>query len=337
MPTTKQLITALERKGVVFAQDIRGTYNADTFAMDAQPTLFTTNNAGVPAWMVNFINPGVIDVIFTPMKAAEIAPERKMGDWTTASTQFPIAEATGNVSGYDDYSNDGSAGANINWPLRESYHYQTFLRWGEKEVAIAQQGNINQVERIEKAALLTMNKFQNKSYFFGIAGLKNYGLLNDPALSAAITPANIGGAIKWSAKTPEAIANDVTLLFTQLVKQTQGQVDMDTPMKLCMSPVAQTAFANTNQYGLSARAKVKENYPNMEFVTAPEYATAGGELVQLIANDVQGQPVVETAFTEKMRVHNTVVETSSYKQKRSAGTWGAIIMMPAGIAQMLGV
>ena len=108
-------------------------------------------------------------------------------------------------------------------------------------------------------------------------------------------------------------------------------------MKLCMSPTIQAAFANTNQFGLSARAKVKENYPNMEFVTAPEYATAGGELVQLIADEVQGQQVVETAFTEKMRVHNTVVETSSYKQKRSAGTWGAIIMVPAGIAQMIGV
>ena len=334
---TKQLIAALEKKGVIFTQDIRGTYNADTFAMDAQPAMFTANNAGVPAWMVNYINPGVIDVIFAPIKATEIAPERKVGDWTTATAQFPVAEATGNVSAYDDYSDDGSSGTNVNWPMRESYSYQTFLRWGEKEVAVAQQGNINHIERIEKAALLTMGKFQNKSYFYGIAGLKNYGLLNDPALPAAITPANVGGAIKWASKTPEAIANDVALLFTRLVTQTQGLVDMDAPMKLCMSPTAQAAFANTNQFGLSARAKVKENYPNMEFVTAPEYATAGGELVQLIANDIQGQQVVEAAFTEKMRVHNTVVETSSYKQKRSAGTWGAIIMQPMGIAQMLGV
>ena len=333
----QQLIPALERKGVVFAQDIKGTYNADTFAMDAQPALFTTSNAGVPAWMVNYINPGVIDVIFAPMKATEIAPERKVGDWTTATAQFPIAEVTGNVSGYDDYSNDGSVGANVNWPTRESYSYQTFLRWGEKEVAIAQQGNINQVERTEKAALVTMGKFQNKSYFLGIDGLKNYGLLNDPALSPAIAPATVGSVIKWATKTPEAIANDVAALFVQLVKQTNGTVDMDSRMKLCMSPTIQAAFANTNQYGLSARAKVKENYPNMEFVTAPEYATAGGELVQLIADEVQGQQVVETAFTEKMRAHNTVVETSSYKQKRSAGTWGAIIMVPAGIAQMIGV
>jgi len=333
---TNQLITELGKKGVSFAQPIMGTYSADTFAMDAQPALFTTNNAGIPAWMANYINPGVIDVLFAPMKAAEIAPERKIGDWTTVTSQFPVAEATGNVSGYDDYSNDGSVGSNVNWVPRQSYHFQTFLRWGEKEVAMAQQGNINQVERVEKAALLTMAKFQNKSYFYGIAGIANYGLLNDPSLIAAISPNNVGGVTAWATKTPEGIANDITKLFGQLVTQTGGLVDADSPMKLCMSPTAQAAFANTNSYGLSARAKVKEMYPRLTFVTAPEYGV-GTTTVQLIAEDVGGQQTLEIAFTEKMRVHNTVVETSSYKQKRSAGTWGAIIYQPTGIATMTGV
>ena len=330
---TNQLITELAKKGVIFAQDIKGTYASDSFAMDAQPALFTTNNAGIPAWMANYINPGVIDVLFAPMKATEIASERKIGDWTTVTSQFPVAESTGNVSSYDDYSNDGSVGANVNWVARQSFHYQTGVRWGEKEVAMAQQGNINQVERIEKAALLTMAKFQNKSYFYGVAGIPNYGILNDPALIAAVSPINVGGVTAWATKTPEGIANDVTKLFAQLVTQTQGLIDADTPMKLCMSPAIQAAFANTNSYGLSARAKVKEMYPRITFVTAPEYTNN----IQLIAEDVGGQQTLEVAFTEKMRVHNTVVETSSYKQKRSAGTWGAIIYQPIGIATMTGV
>lgn len=328
-----QLIPELAKRGVTFAHDIKGVYSADTFAMDAQPALFTMNNAGIPAWMANYINPGVIDILFAPMKATDIATERKIGDWATVTSQFPVAEATGNVSGYDDYSNDGSVGSNVNWVPRQSYHYQTFLRWGEKEVAMAQQGNINQVERVEKAALLTMAKFQNKSYFYGIAGIQNYGLLNDPSLPAAVSPINVGGVTAWATKAPEAIANDITKLFGQLVTQTQGLVDADSPMKLCMSPTVQSYFANTNAYGLSARAKVKEMYPSMVFVTAPEY----GSNVQLIADDVGGQQTLEMAFTEKMRVHNTVVETSSYKQKRSAGTWGAIIYQPTGIATMAGV
>jgi hypothetical protein len=38
-----------------------------------------------------------------------------------------------------------------------------------------------------------------------------------------------------------------------------------------------------------------------------------------------------------MRAHAVVVEESSWKQKKSGGTWGAIIRQPLGIASMIGV
>ena len=34
-----------------------------------------------------------------------------------------------------------------------------------------------------------LNKFSNLTYFFGVQGLQNYGLLNDPHLNASLTPA----------------------------------------------------------------------------------------------------------------------------------------------------
>ncbi|EOI9212752.1 DUF2184 domain-containing protein, partial [Salmonella enterica subsp. enterica serovar Mbandaka] len=43
------------------------------------------------------------------------------------------------------------------------------------------------------------------------------------------------------------------------------------------------------------------------------------------------------SFTEKMRAHAVVTESSAWKQKKSAGTWGAIIRQPLAYAQMLGV
>ena len=53
---------------------------------------------------------------------------------------------------------------------------------------------IDWANRQRIASVLTLNKFQNKSYFFGIEGLANYGLLNDPSLSAPIAPIAADGA-----------------------------------------------------------------------------------------------------------------------------------------------
>jgi hypothetical protein len=38
-----------------------------------------------------------------------------------------------------------------------------------------------------------------------------------------------------------------------------------------------------------------------------------------------------------MRAHAVERKTSSFLQKKSGGTWGAIILQPYAIAQMLGV
>jgi hypothetical protein len=71
--------------------------------------------------------------------------------------------------------------------------------------------------------------------------------------------------------------------------------------------------------------------------TAPEYATASGNLVQLIVDEVEGQRTAEAGFTEKLRAHPIVVGSSYFKQKKSQGTWGTIIYRPTFITSMLGV
>ena len=69
----------------------------------------------------------------------------------------------------------------------------------------------------------------------------------------------------------------------------------------------------------------------------PEYSTAAGEVVQLIVDEVEGQKTVTGAYNEKLRQHAIIRDLSSFKQKKSQGTWGAIVKRPNFIAQMLGV
>lgn len=190
------------------------------------------------------------------------------------------------------------------------------------------------------ASVLTLNKFQNQTYFFGVSGLQNYGLLNDPNLIAPIAPtveASQGNAVLWSAKDALGVYADVEALFAQLQYQTNGLVDLETPMTLAMSPGSQVAFTKVTQYNVNVMDMFKKNFPNLTIKTAPEYATASGNLVQLIATEIQGQRTVDVAFTEKLRAHPIVIELSSFKQKKSQGTFGAIVYRPIFIAQMLGV
>src|ERR1700735_2095558 len=82
------------------------------FAMDAQPILTTTPDSGIPAFLTTFIDPDHLQILFAPLKAAQIFGEKKKGDWTQMVAMFPVMERTGDTSSYGDYSDSGSPGAN---------------------------------------------------------------------------------------------------------------------------------------------------------------------------------------------------------------------------------
>ena len=311
----------------------------DGFACDAQPALVTTSNAGIPAFLTTYIDPKLIEVLVSPMKAAEVVgSEVKKGDWTTETATFPVVESTGEVSSYGDYSENGTAGVNTNFPQRQAYTYQVITQWGERELERAGLARIDWANRVNIASVLTLNKFQNKSYFYGVSGLQNYGLLNDPSLSAAITPVTkTAGGTSWAVATAQEINADVQKLYKQLQTQAGGLVELTSKMTLALSPISETYLTKTTDFNVNVQDILKKNFPNLTVKTAPEYSTTSGELVQLMLDEVDGQRTADTAFTEKLRAHPIVVAASSFKQKKSQGTWGTVIYRPAFISQMLGV
>lgn len=333
----------LAEKGIVLHEAVQDYYGDGwahnlTIAMDAQPTLVTTANAGVPAYLTNYIDPKFVEIMVAPMAGAQILGEAKRGDWTTLSTTFTVVENTGEVSSYGDYNKNGSAGINTTFPERQSYYFQTITQWGERELDMAGLARIDYASRLNVASALVINKFMNRSYFFGVSGLKNYGLLNDPQLTTPVAPSTkAAGGQRWTAATPNEIFLDIQALFALLVAQSMNNLKADDRMKLCLSGISSIPLMNTNPFGLNVYGMLKQAFPNMEVITAVEYTTTSGELVQLIAESVGGQDVGFCAFNEKMRAHRVVPDLSSYKQKKSAGTWGAVIQQPFAIAQMLGV
>lgn len=326
-------------------------HNAN-LALDAQPTLSTDPNSAVPALLTTSIDPEVVRILFTPNKAAVIFDERRAGTWLDQTRLFPVVEHTGEVSSYGDYANNGEVGINADWPNRQAYLFQTIKEYGELELARMGLAKLNWVSEKDQAAATVLNKFLNLTYFFGVSGLQNYGLLNDPNLSASITPALKGyGGTKWiSGGVVQATANevftDIQSIFFQLMQQTNGLVAADTKMTLALSPQSEVALTATNTFNVNVHDLLKKNFPNLKVENAIQYGVttasnnqgiAAGNLVQLIAGDIEGQSTGYCAFNEKMRAHPIIREMSSFKQKVTAGSWGTIIRMPVAIASMLGV
>lgn len=318
-------------------EEWRNKSNGLSLAMDAQSPMITAPNAGIPSIFTTFIDPRQIKVVFAPTKGAEFYGEEKMGDWTTDQAMFPLTEIVGNVSAYGDFNQNGKSNANANWVSRQSFHFQTFNRWGERETERYGEGMVDWVALQGESSNQALNRALNKSYFFGVAGLKLYGGMNDPDLPTAISPnTKAAGGLLWASATALEVYNDFLKLYTQLQTQMPALVDMSSPMDLGLPNTLEPALAKTNDFGLTARQIIQQSFPNVNITVIPEFATASGNLLQLKLRDVDGLPVTKAAFTEKLRVHPVITLASGWEQKKSAGTWGTTIRYPIAITQMLG-
>ncbi len=340
-----------EPRGYV-ADEVRHNYR---LAMDAQPSLATSSNAGVPAMLTTLIDPQVYEILFAANKAAEILGEVRKGTWVDDTAMFPVVEHVGEVTSYGDFNDAGHAGANTNWPQRQSYLFQVIKEYGDRELERAGLARINWASEIDKAAATILNKFSNLTYFFGVLGLQNYGLLNDPNLPASLTPTTkaspaVGNTWFTASGGPNCTANevynDVIQLYEQLVVQTAGLVSKDTKLTLAMSPGSEVALTFTNTYNVNVNDLLKKNFPQIRIVTAVQYGAlsasnpqgvATGNMMQMIADNIEGQKTGESAFNEKMRSGVVVRALSSYKQKVTGGTWGSIIRMPVAFVSMVGI
>lgn len=331
-----QLISQLARAGVVLPGSVTNVSTpVSQYAMDAAsltPTLVGTPNAGIPTFLTTYVDPKVIEVLVAPMRAADLVGESKKGDWTTLTAAFIQAEPLTKVATYGDYSADGDSSANINYPQRQAYFFQTWTRWGERELEMAGAGRVDWSSQLNYSSALGLAKFLNSTYLFGVSGLQNYGLTNDPRL-----PAPISLTIDWSTAAPEDIFNSFVALYKALQTQSQGIIEQTDELRMGLAPTAAGDLNRVNTYGLSAAKLIRDAFPKLTLVTVPEFDTQAGRLVQLWAPRIEGQETATCGFTEKMRAHAIERYSSYFRQKKSAGSWGAVIFRPLGVAQLLGV
>ncbi|HWH86168.1 MAG TPA: DUF2184 domain-containing protein [Pseudomonas sp.] len=305
-------------------------------AQDA--AMVTTPNNGVPAWMTQYTSPTLIKVLTAKRAAEEIFDPVRYGSYGTTVASFPIVESTGKIAPYSDQGREGSASFNANWPQREAYYFQTIVEWGDLEMATMSAAKINAAVQKQEAAAQTIKIAHNDIWFNGVANLANYGILNDPSLNAALTPAtSAGGDLEWFDKDTIEIYNDILALYTELNRTMGGLLDMDVELELTMSNLVRPTLNKATSFNVSVLTMLKEGFPNLKIITAPQMSTAAGEMVMMIAPNVEGQKTGDLGYVELMRAHGVVRELSSLKEKYSAATFGSVMYRSAAVSSMLGV
>ena len=312
--------------------------NRARIAQDA--ALITTPNTTVPAELLAYIDPMVIEILTAPRRAREIFGEEKKGDWTTPYMKWRVDEMTGKTEPYSDYANGTTSGVNSEWQTRVQYVFQTSITYGDFEVDMSSTVKVNLAASKQRTAANVIDIDQNRFYLLGVAGKEIYGILNDPNLPAAITAGatGTGSSTKWADKTTVQIYNDVLALFAQLSEQSSGLIDKDTPLKLCLSPELAVRLGAATDFNVSVLDMLKRYFSRIDIVTVPElHSMTAGETMFLIAPEVNGQRSGTLAFGEKMRAGRVVPDLSSFRQKFVGTTYGGIVLMPFAFAQMTGM
>lgn len=333
----------VKRSGFNFAHAKGWLIPEKLMAMDA--ALITQGNTTVPAALLQYISPDVIEVLTAKRAASKILTEVKVGDWTTPMVQFRTKEYTGSTGPYSDYGDGPSSDVNNEWNNREQYVFQTTIHYGDMEVEMSSKAKIDLIADKQRGAAEIIKTDANKFYLLGVAGKKIYGLLNDPNLPPAITPNVVNGAISWPDKLSmendigtRAIYGDVLKLFGQLQSQSGALVDQNMAMTLLISPERSVSLSMATNFNVSAKKMIMEAFPNMQFEPVPQLSSpTAGETMILMLSNLLGQRTADLAFGEKMRQGRLIPDTSSFRQKYSASTYGTLLKMPFAYAVMTGI
>ncbi|MDR2075636.1 MAG: DUF2184 domain-containing protein [Desulfovibrio sp.] len=311
----------------------------EILAQDA--ALVTIPNSAVPAELLAYYDPRAIDVVTRPRKAREIFSEVQKGDWTTPYAKFRVNELTGSTQPYADYGQSRTSGVNYNWLTRQQYVFQTLIEYGDLEEAVSAAARIQLAADKQRAAAHAIDEDANLFYLLGVSGMEIYGILNNPDLLPAIAPINVGSGtpvLEWTGKNTQQIYNDVLALFEQLTIQGDGWIDQSTPLTLVISPAASVFLGRATDYNVSVQDMLGKFFKSLKIVTLPELADeTSGQSMLLIADSMAGNPVGELAYSDKIRAGRIVPDVSSFRQKWTSTTYGAIIYYPFAVATMTGI
>lgn len=327
---------------------MQGQMAIDAMVMDAlQPTI-TTGSLGTPVQFLQEWLPGFVYIITAARKIDELVGIQTVGSWEDEQVVQGVLERTGTSLPYGDYTNVPFSSWNTNYEYRTVVRFEEGLRVGQLESARAARQRVDSAGMKRESAALALEIIRNDVGFNGFNNGANntYGFLNDPALPAYVTVA-VGASTdtEWSTKTFLEICKDIRTAIVELRSNSQDTIDPETvPLTLAVATDAVDWLSTTSDFGISVRDWLKQAYPKVRVVSAPQLngASGGDNVFYMYADEIQDQStdggrVWIQPVPTKFNVLGVQQLAKAYEEDFSNATAGCMLKRPYAVVRFDGI
>lgn len=319
------------------------------YSMDADLVAPLTS-ASIPT-PVQFLQqwlPGIVEVVTAARKIDDLVGISNQGQWHQEEVVQQIIEYTGKVQIYGDYSVIPLASWNTNYERRSIVNFEEGMQVGKKEEARAAEARINSADSKRTAAAVALEIQRNMIGFNGYNSGANrtYGFLSDPNLPAYVNvPNGAASSPLWSSKTYNEIVADLLGALTALRVQSQERVDpAKDPITLAIATAAVDRLSTVSSFGNSVWRWLRENYPNVRVVSAPELnaANGGANVFYLYAESVRDsgsddQRTFIQIVPTKFLTLGVEQKAKSYAESYTNATAGVLLKRPYAVVRRSGI
>jgi hypothetical protein len=199
-----------------------------------------------------------------------------------------------------------------------------------------------------ESASLALEIVRNSVGFFGFnSGLNNtYGFLNDPNLPNYQTvAAGASTSTLWSTKTFLEICKDIRTAVVAIRTNSQDTIDPEkVDLTLAIATDVVDYLSTTSDFGISVRDWLKEAYPRVRVVSAPQLnnANSSANVFYLYADAIQDMSTDDgRTWTQpvpsKFMVMGVQQLTKAYEEDYSNATAGALLKRPYAVVRYTGI
>lgn len=283
MVNPKNLKLYQEKLGFAFDEDhLRTMMHAmfKGFGQDSLQPLITT--ASMPT-LVQFLQawlPGFVAIETAARRCDDAFGIDFIGMWEDVEVVQGIMEMTGTPQYYQDYSNVPLSSWNVNFNYRNTVQFEEGMRVGVREAKTSARIRVDTAAQKRLAAARALEIVRNQIAWFGFNSGNNltYGLFNDPGKPAYQTlPNGVSGMPYWLDKTYLEITKDIQFMMATIQNNSQDLVNpQDTATTFLISTDAYQALNTSTDFGYSVFKYIKDTYPKMRIVSAPELNANNG-------------------------------------------------------------
>jgi hypothetical protein len=323
----------------------------DAAAMDDPQGGVLAASIGTPVQFLQAWLPGLVRAVFKVRMIDEIVGISTVGEWHDEEVVQGAIESMGDAVPYGDLTSVPMASWNVNFERRTIVRFEKGFAVGRLEEARAGAMRISSQAEKRIGAATALDIQRNLVGFNGYnsGNDRTYGLLNDPYLPAYVTVANgaTSGTPGWATKTTLDIIADLLSAFQTLEVQSGGNVQPKTDETTLVLPTGFDTYLGTpTQFGYSASAWLRDNYPKCRVITAPQFAAANGgaNVFYLFADRMDSEPdssddgrTFVQAVPAKFQTLGVQQESKRYVEDFSNSTAGIICKRPTAVYRASGI